>query len=179
MNAVGGGVGNDLSELSGSLGIDAVDAAESNVQARTHLPTDLPVHGLRAVFVELAGGDQEDVDVEVLPLTDLELTDAGAFLSQGITIDFLLAGTSLVTALPLLLFTFGTRRSRLMTVGFMQYIAPSCTFILAVVVYREPFSHQKLVTFILIWAALIIYTYDSLSAYRKKRSAVPGPGTAG
>ncbi|MBF0303087.1 MAG: EamA family transporter RarD [Desulfamplus sp.] len=83
--------------------------------------------------------------------------------------DLLLVGTNLVTALPLLLFIIGTRRSTMTTVGFMQYLAPSITFLLAVFIYHEPFSHQRLVTFILIWTALAIYSLDSFYAFKKRR----------
>ncbi len=91
----------------------------------------------------------------------------GALFNIGWQTDLLLAGTCLVTGLPLLFFTIGTKHSTLATVGFMQYIAPCCSFILAVFYYREPFSYQKLVTFIFIWTALTIYTADSFIHYRK------------
>jgi len=74
----------------------------------------------------------------------------------------LLVGAGVVTALPLLLFAYGARRIRLSTVGFLQYLAPSCTFLLGVFVYREPFDALHLGTFALIWAALAIYSIDSL-----------------
>jgi len=77
-------------------------------------------------------------------------------------IHLLLIGGGVVTALPLLLFAYGARRIRLSTVGFLQYIAPSCTFLLGVFVYREPFDALHLGTFALIWVALIIYSVDSL-----------------
>ncbi len=87
------------------------------------------------------------------------------------TTDLLLIGTNLVTALPLLMFIMGARRSTMTTVGFMQYLAPSITFLLAVFIYHEPFSHQRLITFILIWIALAIYTLDSFYAFRKRRTS--------
>jgi len=74
----------------------------------------------------------------------------------------LLVGGGVVTALPLLLFAYGARRIRLSTVGFLQYLAPSCTFLLGVFVYREPFDAIHLGTFALIWAALAIYSVDSV-----------------
>lgn len=74
----------------------------------------------------------------------------------------LLVGGGVVTALPLLLFAYGARRIRLSTVGFLQYLAPSCTFLLGVFIYREPFDALHLGTFALIWVALAIYSVDSL-----------------
>ncbi len=95
----------------------------------------------------------------------------GAVFRVGPVTDILLSGTCLVTALPLLLFTTGARRSALTMVGFMQYIAPSCTFLLAVFVYKEPFSVEKLVTFICIWTALSIYTADSVLYHGRRFSS--------
>jgi chloramphenicol-sensitive protein RarD len=86
----------------------------------------------------------------------------GALFCFGLHIDLLLMGTALVTAFPLLLFTIGARRLRLITMGFLQYIAPSCTFILAVFVYKEPFTSVQVYTFIMIWLALVIFSTDAV-----------------
>ena len=93
----------------------------------------------------------------------------GAMLHNGAQTDRLLVGTCLVTGLPLLIFTIGTKRSSLTTVGFLQYIAPCCSFLLAVLYFREPFSSQKLVAFIMIWAALAIYSMDSIVAGKRQK----------
>lgn len=91
----------------------------------------------------------------------------GAFLHNGFKTDLLLMGAALVTALPLLLFTMGARRINLSTIGFLQYIAPSCTFLLAVFVYDEPLSGDQIFTFIMIWVALSIFSADSLRYYHR------------
>ncbi len=100
----------------------------------------------------------------------LNATGRGAFLHLGLRIDLLLMAACLVTALPLLLFTEGARRIHLSTIGILQYIAPSSTFLLAVFLYREPFSTAKLLTFILIWSALVIYSVDSVRGFRQEAS---------
>ena len=83
-----------------------------------------------------------------------------AFGSQGAGTDLLLVAAGAVTVVPLILFTLGVRRLPLSTAGLMQYIAPTCTFVLAVFLYNETFSTAHAVSFILIWTALGIYTYD-------------------
>lgn len=93
----------------------------------------------------------------------------GSIFRVNLQTDLMLMGCALVTAIPLLLFTLGTRRLYLSTVGLLQYIAPSCMFILAVGLFREPFSSNQVVTFILIWTALAIYSTDSVRYYRKRR----------
>jgi chloramphenicol-sensitive protein RarD len=96
----------------------------------------------------------------------LYINGKGGFLNIDFTTDFLLAGTCVFTAFPLLLFTAGARRTTFATVGFMQYIAPSCSFLLAIFVYNESFSFEKLFTFIMIWIALIFYTIDSVRYHK-------------
>ena len=49
----------------------------------------------------------------------------GAFLHGGATVNALLIGIGLVTALPLFLFAFAARRLPYSTVGILQYIGPS------------------------------------------------------
>lgn len=77
----------------------------------------------------------------------------------------LLAGP--FTAIPLLLFAVGARRLTLATLGLLQYLGPTIQFGLGVFVYGEPFSAQRAVGFGLIWAALALYSGESLWRWRK------------
>jgi len=45
----------------------------------------------------------------------------------------------------------------------MQYLAPTLNFLLAVLVYGEPFTTAHLITFTCIWVALAIYSFDAFS----------------
>ncbi|MBP7797862.1 MAG: EamA family transporter RarD [Thermoanaerobaculaceae bacterium] len=85
---------------------------------------------------------------------------AGAFGHAGVWTSTLLLLAGPVTAVPLVLFTQGARRLPLSTVGLFQYISPSCQFLLAVLVYREPFTSSHAATFACIWAALALLTWD-------------------
>ncbi len=100
----------------------------------------------------------------------LDSVGRGTFLRAGVGTDLLLMAAALVTALPLVLFTRGARRLTLATMGFLQYIAPTCTFLLAVFLWNEPLSSLQLLTFVMIWTALAIYTADSVRAYRRRRA---------
>ncbi|MEM6792570.1 MAG: EamA family transporter RarD [Acidobacteriota bacterium] len=84
----------------------------------------------------------------------------GAWGEGSWSTDLLLIATGAITALPLLLFTHGARRLPLSTIGLLQYIAPTCQFLLAVVAYREPFDRVQLLAFLFIWTALAIFTLD-------------------
>jgi chloramphenicol-sensitive protein RarD len=85
----------------------------------------------------------------------------------------LLAGTGLITLVPLVLFAAGVRRLNLSTVGLMQYLAPSMTFVLAVFVFGEPFSADHAVTFACIWTGLVLFTWAGWRSYRRARKPVP------
>lgn len=103
-----------------------------------------------------------------LYLGNLAASGKGVFLHTGATTDLLLVGTSLMTALPLLLFNLGAKALTLSTIGFIQYLAPTCTFLLAVFYFKEPLDPSLVRTFLLIWSALALVTWDSIAAYRRQ-----------
>jgi chloramphenicol-sensitive protein RarD len=82
---------------------------------------------------------------------------------------FILISSGLVTGLPLVWFGYAARHLRLTTVGFLQYLAPSGTFFLGVFLYQEPFTRAHLITFALIWLALIIFTFEMIRLWRAQR----------
>ena len=84
----------------------------------------------------------------------------GALGRSGAFVDALLVLAGAVTAVPLVLFTLGARRLPLSTIGLIQYISPSCQFLLAVLAFREPFTSTHAGTFALIWTALALLTWD-------------------
>jgi chloramphenicol-sensitive protein RarD len=101
--------------------------------------------------------------------------DPARFASLSIGTHVLLALAGVVTAVPLLMFAAAARRLRLATMGFMQYIAPTCQFLLAVFLYDEPFTRAHMLTFGLIWAALLAYTLESYVDYRRRSAPPPAP----
>ncbi len=84
----------------------------------------------------------------------------GALAGAGLRTSTLLILGGAVTAVPLVLFTLGARRLPLSTVGIIQYISPSCQFLLAVLLYREPFTAAHAATFACIWTALALLAWD-------------------
>jgi chloramphenicol-sensitive protein RarD len=76
------------------------------------------------------------------------------------TRDLMLIATGAVTAIPLLLFAISARRLPLTMMGFLQYLAPSITFLLAVFVYGEPLDLSRALAFASIWLGLIVYSVD-------------------
>ena len=72
----------------------------------------------------------------------------------------LLALAGIVTAGPLLLFTAAARRLPLSTLGFLQYLAPSLQFVVAVTAFGEQLSTGRLAAFGCIWLALALFSID-------------------
>lgn len=93
---------------------------------------------------------------------------SNAFPLQGTQTSLLLGLSGVATAVPLLLFASAARRLRLATIGFLQYLTPTFHFLLAVLLYKEPFTQAHLVSFLLIWGGLCCYSYD---AYRGVKAA--------
>ncbi len=81
----------------------------------------------------------------------------------------LLISAGIVTTAPLLCFTAAARRLKYSTLGFFQYIGPSIMFGLATFLYNEPLTQTRLITFIFVWSALALFTYDSIKNYRTQR----------
>jgi chloramphenicol-sensitive protein RarD len=68
------------------------------------------------------------------------------------------------------MFAWGVKRSAMTTVGFIQYTSPILMFLLGTFVYHEPVSFVRLLSFILTWTGIIIFTAESL--WRAKRFSV-------
>jgi chloramphenicol-sensitive protein RarD len=73
-----------------------------------------------------------------------------------------LLGVGVITLVPLVMFASAARRVRLATLGILQYIAPTLTFMLGVFAYHETFDQVKLVAFCCIWLSLFIYTLEGV-----------------
>jgi chloramphenicol-sensitive protein RarD len=82
----------------------------------------------------------------------------GLSVDAGTTILLVLAGA--ITAVPLLLFTAAAKRLPYSTLGFLQYIAPSLQFLLAVLLFGERLTPAHMVCFGAIWTALVIFAAE-------------------
>lgn len=122
-----------------------------------------PVEAVSGLFIET-------LLVMPLALAGLAWMHAAGTLSFGShpLTDWLLPLSGVITALPLMLFTAGARRLPLATIGFMQYLAPSLNFIIALWIFREPIDTAVLVSFVLIWTALALYSADMMRAARQR-----------
>jgi len=67
-----------------------------------------------------------------------------------------------LTAIPLLLFASGARKIPLSVLGLLQYLSPTLQFLLGVWLFKEAFTADRLVGFVLIWSALILFAGEGL-----------------
>ncbi|MBA3677393.1 MAG: EamA family transporter RarD [Sphingosinicella sp.] len=105
----------------------------------------------------------------------LGATDNISFGADSVT-TLLLVLTGAVSAVPLLLFTAAAKRLPYSTLGFLQYIAPSIQFLLAVGIFREKLTTAHIFCFAAIWTALAIFAFEgvrlSRAASRERAAAL-------
>ena len=80
------------------------------------------------------------------------LTGRGAFVAMDPRTDVLLMCAGVFTVFPLVWYTSAARRLRYITIGVLQYIAPTIQLLLGVVAFGEPFTRTHWITFGLIGA---------------------------
>jgi len=104
-----------------------------------------------------------------IALAFLQQSEGPAF-TDSVPVALFLIATGAVTVIPLLLFAGAAKRVPLSTVGVLQYITPSMHFMLGVWVFGEDLSASRLAWFCVVWLALAVYMYDSITALRPERS---------
>jgi chloramphenicol-sensitive protein RarD len=124
----------------------------------------------KLVRVEAAPGLFLETAVLVVPATVflgvLQATGQGTAGSAGTGHLLLLASSGIATAVPLLLFAAAAHRIPLSTVGLLQYLTPLMQLALGVFVFHEPMPPARLAGFAIVWAALLVFTVDSLRSAR-------------
>jgi chloramphenicol-sensitive protein RarD len=76
----------------------------------------------------------------------------------------LLVFSGVISTTPLLLFTAAARRLPYSTLGMLQFLAPTLQFLIAVLLYGEPFTAAHAIAFAAIWTALVLYVVAMLRA---------------
>ena len=125
-------------------------------------------------------GPLEGLSLETLLLCPLALGYLGwltwsgqnTFAAVPVSTRWLLVAAGPITAIPLLLFAAGARRIPLATLGLLQYIGPTITLLLGVLLFHETFGGARLAGFAVIWSALVLYSVDGLwLAWRQREIA--------
>jgi len=93
----------------------------------------------------------------------LTFTGDNAFINTtSDTTRVLLVAAGPITAIPLLLFASGARKIPLSILGLLQYLSPTLQFLLGVWMFHEAFSSDRLVGFLMIWGALLLFAGEGL-----------------
>ncbi len=85
------------------------------------------------------------------------ISDAGSLALGGV-----------ITVIPLVFFAAAATRLPLTTLGFVQYLAPTITLLLAIFLYDETVPAIRWFTFSMIWLAVVIFSLENLYQYRKR-----------
>ncbi len=96
-------------------------------------------------------------------------SSASNLVANSLRLNLTLMAAGIVTTIPLLCFIAAARRLQLSTMGFFQYIGPSFMFVFGVFLYEEPLASERLLTFGLIWTALLVYSLDTFWQLRQGR----------
>ena len=113
-----------------------------------------------------------EVAIIALPLlaTQWWLERSGIARFGHTAIDTLmLMGIGVLTAATLMCYAASIRRIRYSTAGLLQYISPSLVFLTAVFVFGEPLDGWKLLSFVIIWTALAIFSFSAIRDERQRR----------
>jgi chloramphenicol-sensitive protein RarD len=81
--------------------------------------------------------------------------------------DILLVCSGLLTTAPLLLFAAAAPHIPLTLMGILQFIAPTLQFLLGILLYNEPFDRHRLIGFVLVWSALVIFSVGGFIGRRR------------
>jgi len=129
--------------------------------------------------------------VQLLPalgyLLFLTLTGTSTLTTHGVGHVLLLASSGVVTCVPLLAFAAAAQALPLSVLGVMQYLTPVAQFLLGVFWFHEAMPAYRWFGFVLVWAALCVFTFDALrqakNAHDRARDGAPvtsssdAPGT--
>jgi chloramphenicol-sensitive protein RarD len=94
----------------------------------------------------------------------------GALGRSDLGATLLLLGAGAATAIPMLLFNYGARFVTMITLGLLQYIAPTLQFLIGLYLFGEPFDQARLLGFLIIWTALAVYWIEGYASYRVRNS---------
>lgn len=122
-----------------------------------------PVESLDGLTIEVAAM----IPCAAIALGVLTTDDAGLATVSGFGGWAWVAGASLMTASPLLLFGWAARRIDLSLIGVLQYLTPTLQFLLGVLAYDEGWSGGQVVGYVVIWAGLAVFAAEGVAAARR------------
>jgi chloramphenicol-sensitive protein RarD len=123
------------------------------------------VYGLIKVRIDLhsyTGMMMETLLLLPPALIYLTVFSETGFMTYDVSENMLVAGAGIVTAVPLLLFAEAVPKISYTSIGFIQYISPTITFLLSVFVLKESIPPMKLAGFCFIWVGILIFCVNAV-----------------
>jgi chloramphenicol-sensitive protein RarD len=130
-----------------------------------------PVEGLvveTAILVPLALGY----------LVWLTIDGKSTFTSHGADHTLLLMSGGAVTAVPLMFFAAAVAAAPLSRLGVLFYINPMIQFVIGTFVRHEPLGAGRLIGFVIVWVALIVFTADTATNHRRQQLSLMAEASA-
>jgi chloramphenicol-sensitive protein RarD len=101
------------------------------------------------------------------------LVKRGEAYFGGTTADtLLLMGCGVMTSTALIFFAASLKLLRYSTAGLLQYISPTLVFLTAVFIFGEPMDKWRLLSFVILWIGLAVYSYSALRDEKNRRAEV-------
>lgn len=118
----------------------------------------------------------ESITLETLVLAPIALAYVGwlmstgqsNFASHGVGHALLFTTTGIITAIPLMLFGAAAIRVSMVSLGLLQYLAPTIQFALGILVFREDMPASRWIGFGLVWLALVLFTVEAVNHRRRQ-----------
>ncbi|MDI9338814.1 MAG: EamA family transporter RarD [Alphaproteobacteria bacterium] len=132
----------------------------------------VPINPLTAIVIEMG----LLLPFAIIYFIWLQVNHQSAMTCHDLNTSFLLIGCGVMTAAPLTLFAAATKRLTLSTIGFMLYISSTIQFFISIFYFKETLSSHKLILFIFIWIAIIIYIFGEFRQ-NSNREANSNPET--
>lgn len=91
----------------------------------------------------------------------------GHFITAGTELTLALAGTGIMTSIPLICFTIAAMKLPMNVLGFCQYLAPILTLLLGIFWFGESFGGRELLPLIWIWSGIGLFLFSELRGIPK------------
>jgi chloramphenicol-sensitive protein RarD len=114
-----------------------------------------------------------EVCIIAMPLLLVELwlrSNGEMHFGSNVRDTLLLMGCGAMTTSALVFFAASVKLLRYSTVGLLQYISPTLVFLTAIFMFHEPMDKWKLLSFIILWIGLAIYSFSALMEEKNRRA---------
>ena len=118
----------------------------------------------------------ESITLETIVMAPLALayvawlasTGQSNFGTHGTSHALVFTTTGIITAIPLMLFGAAAIRVSMVSLGLLQYLAPTIQFALGLLVFHEEMPPSRWIGFGLVWVALAMFTVEALNHRRRQ-----------